>query len=237
MSGGNRDERRLFVRARVGATATAWVRGLCKGSYIVENLSWGGVFMSGGPAIRAGEEVKVILDLPRGPVEVRGHVLRSEALARDAALAVRFDDPTRRVRDAIGVAVAAALEEAAQDASVRPEATVLVIDDSLLVRESLTRDLRCAGCEAACFSTALDAVAFLERPEATIRVALVNLAGAGHGHDLLAFLADERPTIRRVLMADAGRAQDGDLLALRARADAVLEKPWDQETLARTVRA
>src|SRR3954449_4693098 len=99
------NERRLFARARVVATATAWVRGLCKGSYIVENLSWGGTYLSGGPAVREGEEVKLILELPRGPIEVRGHVLRSDAQARDAALAVRFDDPARKVRDAIGAAV------------------------------------------------------------------------------------------------------------------------------------
>src|SRR5690348_7911922 len=48
-------DRRVFVRARVVATATAWVRGICKGSYIVENLSLGGVQLSGGPAIRVGE--------------------------------------------------------------------------------------------------------------------------------------------------------------------------------------
>jgi CheY-like chemotaxis protein len=231
----DRDERRLFVRARVAATATAWVRGLCKGSYIVENLSLGGIYVSGGPAIRASEEVKLILELPRGPVEIRGLVLRSEAQRRDWALAIRFDAPSRRVRDAIGTAVTEALDAAARDSSARPEPTVLVVDDSLLVRETLTRDIRCAGWEVASFSTPLDALDFLDRPQSRIQVALVDMMANREGRDLLTYLADERPAIRRVLMSENGRPQADDLAALAARADAVLAKPWDQETLARTL--
>jgi CheY-like chemotaxis protein len=220
----------------VVATATTWVRGLCKGSYIVENLSLGGVFLSGGPAVREGEEVKLILELARTKVEVRGTVLRSEPLARDWALAVRFDAPTRRARDAIGKAVAEALDEAARDSSVRPEPTVLVVDDSLLVREALTRDIRCAGWEVASFSTSLDALDFLDRPQSKIQVALIDLLGATQdGRDLLTFLADERPGIRRILMSDHGRHAADELATLATRADAVLAKPWDHETLARTI--
>lgn len=226
------NERRLYARARVVATATVWVRGLCKGSYIVENLSWGGVYLSGGPAIREGEDAKIVLALPNGPVEVRGHVLRSEALSRDAALAVRFEAPPRRAREAIGAAVAEALERTAEDSSVRPEPTVLVVDDSLLVREALARDLRCFGWEAACFSTPLDALTFLDRPEAQIRVALIDHAGPSHARDLLHFLADERPAIRRVLMRE-GQPPVAD--QAMAAADAVLPKPWDQDVLARTI--
>jgi CheY-like chemotaxis protein len=235
MSDPRRNERRHFARARVVATATLWVRGLCKGSYIVENLSWGGMYLSGGPAVRAGEEVKLIVELPRGPVELRGHVLRSEPRARDCALAVRFEEPSRRARAGIGAAVAEALERAAQDSSVRPEPTVLVVDDSLLVREALTRDIRCFGWEAACFSTPLDALNFLDRPKSCIRVALIDHAGPANGRDLLAYLADEWPTIRRVLLSARGHQNGDELANLASRADAVLAKPWDQETLASTI--
>lgn len=230
-----RDERRLFVRARVVATATAWVRGLCKGSYIVENLSLGGIYMSGGPAIRAGEEVKMILELPHGPTEIRGIVLRSEHQSRDWALAIRFETPTRRAREAIAAAVTEALDTAARESSIRAEPTVLVVDDSLLVREALTRDIRCAGWEVACFSTSLDALDFLDRPESQIRVALIDMLGTRDGRDLLSFLADERPAIRRVLMSDHSRPGADELATFASRADAVLAKPWDQETLARTL--
>jgi CheY-like chemotaxis protein len=109
---------------------------------------------------------------------------------------------------------------------------VLVVDDSLLVREALARDLRCFGWEAACFSTPLDALTFLDRPEAQIRVALIDHTGPSHARDLLSFLADERPAIRRVLMRD-GHPPAGDLAS--ASADAVLPKPWDHEALARTI--
>ena len=211
------------------------MRGLCKGSYIVENLSLGGAYLSGGPAVRAGEAVKIVLELPRGPTEVRGSVLRSEPKARDWALAVRFDDPARRAREAIGAAVAESLEAAARDSAMRPEPTVLVVDDSLLVREALTRDIRCAGWEVASFSTSLDALDFLDRPSSRIRVALIDLLGMRDGTDLLSFLADERPSIRRVLLSDQSRPGRADLGPLAARADAVLAKPWDQETLARTI--
>jgi CheY-like chemotaxis protein len=232
-----RPERRLFARARVVATATLWVRGLCKGSYIIENLSWGGTYLSGGPAVREGDEVKLVLALPRGPVEVHGRVLRSEALARDAALAVTFHEPTRAARAAIAAAVGEALERAAEDSSVRPEPTVLVVDDSLLVREALTRDLRCFGWEVACFSTPLDALTFLDRPESRISVVFIDHAGPSRARDLLAFLADERPAIRRVLMSEAGQPVAADLAAPGAEAHAVLPKPWDHDMLARTMPA
>lgn len=232
MSDPARSERRLFARARVVATATVWVRGLCKGSYIVENLSWGGAYLSGGPAIRAGEDVKVVIELEKGPAEVRARVLRSEAQVRDASLALRFEEPSRRARDAIGAAVADALARAAEDSSVRAEPTVLVVDDSLLVREALARDLRCFGWEAACFSTPLDALTFLDRPEACIRVALVNHAGPSHARDLLTYLADDRPAIRRVLMQDGRPSVD----ELAATVHAVLSKPWDPDTLARAIQ-
>ena len=231
----NGQDRRVFVRAPVVATATAWVRGLCKGSYIVENLSLGGVQLSGGPAIRVGEEIKLILELPRGPVEVRGPVLRSDARARDAAIAVRFNMLSRRARETLGSAVAEALEEAARDSSSRAEPTVLVVDDSLLVRESLTRDIRRAGWEVACFSTCLDALDFLDRPASRIRVALIDLVGVTEGKNLLNFLAEERPSIRRVLMSDEGRLGAEAMASVAARADAVLAKPWDQGSLARTL--
>jgi ActR/RegA family two-component response regulator len=228
-------DRRVFVRARVVATATAWVRGLCKGSYIVENLSLGGVQLSGGPAIRVGEEIKLVIELPQGPVEVRGPVLRSDAWVRDAAIAMRFNMLSRGARSAIGGAVAQALEEAARDSSMRAEPTILVVDDSLLVRESLTRDIRCAGWEVACFSTSLDALDFLDRPEARIRVALIDLVGVRRGNDLLHFLADEKPSIRRVLMSDEGSLDAEALADVGSRADAVLAKPWNVDTLVRTL--
>jgi CheY-like chemotaxis protein len=230
MSGPTREERRLFARARVVATATAWVRGLCKGSYIVENLSWGGAQLSGGPQIRVGDDVKLVLELPRGPVEVKGHVLRSEAQARDFAIAVRFDELSRKARDTIGVAVGEALEHATRESSVRPEPTVLVVDRSLLVREALVHDLRCFGWEAASFSTSLDALTFLERPESCIRVALVDHAAPGDGRELLSFLADERPAIRRVLLADAAHSATRE-----PEHHAVLAKPWNRDALVLSV--
>jgi FixJ family two-component response regulator len=112
---------------------------------------------------------------------------------------------------------------------------VLIVDDSLLVRESLTRDIRCAGWEVASFSTSLDALGFLDRPQSRIRVAVVDLVGLDEGRDLLTFLAEERPAIRRVVMSDPGQ-RGGDRLAEAAlRADAVLARPWNRESLARTL--
>ena len=229
-------DRRVFVRARVAATATAWVRGLCKGSYIVENLSLGGAQLSGGPAIRVGEEIKLILELARGPIEVRGPVLRSQARARDASIAVRFNMLSRRAREALGGAVAEALEEAARDSAMRPEPTVLVVDASLLERESLTRDIRRAGWEVACFSTSLDALDFLDRPESCIRVALIDLIGLNEGgRDLFNFLAEEKPEIRLVLLSEEGRLGAQALASVADRADGVLAKPWDLDSLTRTL--
>jgi ActR/RegA family two-component response regulator len=228
-------DRRVFVRARVAATATAWVRGLCKGSYIVENLSLGGVQLSGGPAMRVGEEIKLILELPRGQIEVRGPVLRSQARSRDAAIAVRFNMLSRRAREALGAAVAEGLEEAARDSSTRSEPTVLVVDASLLERESLTRDIRHAGWEVACFSTSLDALDFLDRQASCIRVVLIDVVGVSGGNDLFNFLADEKPEIRRVLLSEEGRLGAQALASVVERADGVLAKPWDLESLARTL--
>jgi hypothetical protein len=231
MGGGARVERRLYARARLVASATAWVGGLCRGSYIVENLSLAGIYLSGGPSLREGDEVKLLLELPRGPVEVRGQVLRSRRRARDAAVAVRFDQPQRQAREAIGEAVAEALERAAEESSVRPEPTVLVVDESVLVREALARDMRCFGREAACFATPLDALTFLARPESAIHIAMVDRAAVGAGGAMLALLAEERPAIRRVLLSRETSLLTPDALI----ADVVLAKPWDYDALSSTL--
>jgi CheY-like chemotaxis protein len=229
------DERRRHTRGRVDATATLWVLGQCKGAYLVENLSQGGAFLSGGPAVRPGMVVKVVFQLPRGRIDVTGTVLRSEPQPRDCSLAVSFNWVSVPARKAIDAAVAEALASGARDSAFRPEPTVLVVDDSVLIRESLTRDIRSAGREPVAFSTSLDALDFLHRPQSLIQVALIDLIGSSGGDDLLAFLADEHPSIRRVVMCDRDAVSDAVLARFAREVGAVLAKPWDPQTLARSI--
>ena len=73
------------------ASATAWLGGTCKGSYLVENLSLGGIYLSGGPAIRPGTPLTLRLQLPVEAVEVTGAVTRSDRLAPGESVVVYAD--------------------------------------------------------------------------------------------------------------------------------------------------
>jgi hypothetical protein len=243
------DERRLYVRARVPAAATAWIGGICKGSYLLDNLSLGGAYLTGGPAIRTGTQVKLHLELPGGgaAVEANGSVLRSDRQVRDFAIAVVFEALSEAARIAIGGAVTASLDAAAREALEHPSPAVLVVDHSLLVREKLIRDIRTAGVEAISFSTSVDAIEFLHRPDCRVRLALVDLAGVPSGKAVIEFLADQRPSTHRVLLSDAVQpaAPPGDAPAsagdradrtgAEAPVDAVLSKPWSSEALVQTL--
>jgi CheY-like chemotaxis protein len=242
------DERRLYVRARVPAAATAWIGGICKGSYLLDNLSLGGAYLTGGPAIRTGTQVKLHLELPGGTaVEVNGTVLRSDRQVRDFAVAVVFEALSEAARIAIGGAVTASLDAAARESLAHPSPAVLVVDHSLLVREKLIRDIRTAGVEAISFSTSVDAIEFLHRPDCRVRLALVDLAGVPSGKAVIEFLADQRPSTHRVLLSDAAEpaAPPGDApvsagdradrAGAEAPVDAVLSKPWSSEALVQTL--
>jgi len=66
-------------------------------------------------------------------------------------------------------------------------------------------------------------------------VALIDLVGVSGGNDLLNFLAEERPEIRRVLLSEEGLLGAQALASVADRADGVLAKPWDLESLTHTL--
>jgi CheY-like chemotaxis protein len=235
------NERRLHVRARVPATATAWIERRCKGSYIVDNLSLGGAYLSGGPAILPNTQIELIVQLANEGVTINGRVLRSDKQVRDFGIAVAFESLSELAHTAVGGAVSTALEIAARESLEHPAPTVLVVDHSLLVREKLTRDIRAVGSEAVCFSTSIDAIEFLNRPDCRVRLALIDgafieLAGSSSGRELVAFLAEERPQIRRVLMCDGGLSQPDEYKRNSPGVTTLLAKPWTPETLTRALR-
>ena len=81
---------------------------------------------------------------------------------------------------------------------------------------------------------------FLDRADSRVRLALIDEAGPSQARDLLSFLADERPAIRRVLLSDAGRRTPfgpAGLAQVDTNVDAILAKPWDHDSLARTLHA
>jgi hypothetical protein len=208
-------ERRRHVRARIAATVTAWSGTVCRGSYVVENLSGGGLYVSGGPRVREGEQLRLVLQLPRGPVAVPATVVRCVAQARDYALAFRFESVSAHAEHAIARTVTEAGSRAARDAALHDDPTVLVVHEALVTREALLRELRALGREAACFATALDAIDYLDRCGPQLEAAIVDVSEICGGAELLRLLADDWPAIKRVPM----------------------EKPWDRSELVRALDA
>ena len=83
--------RRSHPRARVAASAVICTAERYIGTYLVENLSAGGMLLVGEPKIDSGERVRILIHLASGrQVVVEGELCRRERRARNTMSAVRF---------------------------------------------------------------------------------------------------------------------------------------------------
>jgi CheY-like chemotaxis protein len=224
-------ERRLTPRAAVPAVVTVFRSEARVGEFAVENLSAGGVLLTGAATLNVGEMLRVLLQLQGHlPIAIHAQVLRREDRGGGVyAYAVTFRDLSAKAEDLIQESVLLALERQRK----RPDAAVLVVDDSAEVCLALERDLRAMGRRAFSAVTPLDAVRHLLDAQAGIETAVVDLyLGQADGMDLLAYLADDLPKVRRVIMSGTLREDQLQAALVSGRAQAILHKPWDRGALA-----
>jgi hypothetical protein len=229
------EERRRHPRGEVIATCEVFSPGRHVGTYIVENLAAGGACLVGEAPLPMGEQVRVVLQLPRrAPLGLLARVVRREELGSSRRFAVAFVDVTAEEEDSIHQGIVAELERV----HARRFATVLVVDQAGEVRDALERDLREVGRQAVAVATPLEAVGWLINSEVRFETAVVNLSsGAGQGVDVLEFLSAELPHIRRVAMGDDGSSFRLDLAVRSGRAHAALRRPWNRADLLGIMRS
>jgi CheY-like chemotaxis protein len=234
MSRSHQPEQRRHPRSEVVATAVVFSSGQMHGSFLVQDLSVGGACLMGHFSTPPGRRLTMMLQFPGKPAfTVAAVVVRHDDLGPTRErTAVRFVELDAEQEDTIQEALVAALERE----RARLLATVLVIsadDDS---RAALEHDLRDLGVEAVTVATPLEALAWLERPNARITTVVVDVSpGAAQGLDVLDFVGENHPRLQRVVMADEVRPFRLDLALRSGRAHRVLKKPWDRHGLEEAV--
>jgi len=234
MSGSPPAELRRHTRTEVVATAVVFSSGQMHGNFLVQDLSVGGACLMGHFSTPPGRRLTVMLQFPGKPgFSVAAVVVRHDTLGPTSQrTAVRFVELDAEQEDAIQEALVATLERERD----RLLATVLVIsadDDS---RDALEHDLRDLGVQAVTVATPLEALAWLERPNARITTVVVDVSpGAAQALDVLDFVGANHPGLQRVVMADEVRPFRLDLALRSGRAHRVLRKPWDRHGLEEAV--
>jgi ActR/RegA family two-component response regulator len=114
--------------------------------------------------------------------------------------------------------------------------TVLIVDDSIEIRQALSRDLSSLGYKPLTAATHKQALRYLEDGEDDVRIAIVDLVlGREDGLALLEVLAERWPNMRRILMSGYVLPVTLDLVRSCGRAHAVMSKPWNRESLAQII--
>jgi len=120
----------------------------------------------------------------------------------------------------------------ADEATGRP--LVLLVDDDLEVLAALRRELRDEPYDLATAGSAAQALARLRGRPPHVVVADERMPGA-NGSELLADVRGRWPWVGRVILTGYPGA-DITIRGLEVGVDFVLPKPWDPETLKRTLR-
>lgn len=224
------DRRRHARLGEAPTTAVLFKRDAALGRFVVQNLSAGGVLLTGRQDVEADERVRVFLPLPgREPLVLEGRIARRALAANDlVALAVEFQRPSPGTEDAIQEALVSELTRRATGGAPK----VLVLQDSEELCERLRQDLLALGRRVHVARTPLDAVRCLEDPDGGVEAAVVDVSvGDVDGLALMRFLREEYPTVRRILLQGAVRPSVVELMEAASFVHGVVAEPWDTATL------
>ena len=170
---GRRPDRRRHRRARIAATATAFLEHERLGDYLVENVSASGALISLGPLLAVSDELRISLALRNEqPLSMAATVVRSALLPggrRGLGLEFRNVDP--EVQDTLQQAVLRELEAATEPA-------VLVVGEPCALVVTLSRDVVRAGRGVLYASTPLEAIGLVEGAAAKGQVVLCLAGGS-----------------------------------------------------------
>ena len=198
--------------------------------YSVQDLSVGGALLTGGPPLRVGASVRVMLTIAgAAPLSVRADVVRQTfSSGRGLALGIAFVGLAPREQDVIREVVVRALGATARHDG--PLRVVVVADRKGPIGPALERQLFQLGHRVLRVGTASEAMSLVADPETPVdAVFLDHSTGLALGLGFLRHLARRHPLIRRVLVvghhAKGRDPVDTDL------ADATLRFPWESSAL------
>lgn len=157
-------ERRDHHRVDLNGRAVLFHRGDPVGQYALENLSAGGVMVSGEGDLRPGHLVHVLIDLSAGEqtMSLTGSIRRVRGGTNGSGVAIAFPSLSADQEDAIQDAVLRALLR--RDAGTgRPP--LLVFEPRRRVREEIEAEIRSFGIPARGVESLADAVRELEDEE------------------------------------------------------------------------
>ena len=204
------------------------------GPYLVAGISVGGIILSGRSPLKKETQVQVLLLAPGyRQMTIEGRVIHQESQDDgNFASVVAFCQvvsSTHLTGNDIPL-------DAIESTECRREKLVLVVDDSLGICRALKRDLRSLGCRTVYAVNTVDAIMLLLDPLVQIETAVVDLfLGPDDGLEILDFLAKWYPDIRRVLISGQVRIEQLLLAQDSGRVQAVLQKPWSRDELARAL--
>lgn len=114
--------------------------------------------------------------------------------------------------------------------------TVLIVDDSIEIRQALSRDIINLGYKAITAASNKQALHYLEDNDNDVRTVFVDLVlGHEDGLALLEVLSERWPNMRRVLMSGYVLPVTLDLVRTCGRAHAVMTKPWNRDSLTHVI--
>jgi CheY-like chemotaxis protein len=228
-------ERRRFPRARVTGTAIALVRGRYVGAYVVRNLSAGGAHLVGDNNLAIGQVVQILLRVGgEFSHSIDAEVVRREQLpSNEQSFAVAFKGLAPDVENALQNLAVITLETAVAEKAT----AVLVLKSPSAVLLALEGDLRSLGHEVVVVATPLDALSQLCSHAHRIVAAIVE-CDLVHADPLgfLSFLKDAYPRIRRVALPGDSRPKQLERVIAAGAVEAVLNSPWNSESLAKALR-
>jgi CheY-like chemotaxis protein len=215
------------------STANVLVAETCLGPYEVRSISAELVCLVGGPALPVGARVKLVVRAAgRVSFEVRAEVLEPRT-DDDGTPCVELR--LRGLHPSLARALPTLSEVIERLLSPRL-GPVLVVDDCPRASRALSRDLRRMGLTVLTASTPLAAVEQILSAEPPIQAAIVDFhLGHSVGTELLDFLRTEHPEVRRIFFSADDQACEVERSDHRDRSHDVLDKPWDQNALARAL--
>ena len=210
--GARSTDRRAHPRVGLTTTATLVQRGEPVGRFMVQNLSAGGALLTGAPHVSRAAPVRLVLELPDGPLTVDAELHRSVDVGGLVALAVAFRHVEPRSEDRIQDAVLGMLDKGYRDT----HPAVVVVDVSERARLTLAAELTALGHRVLTFAAPLGVVDLLSDPDENVGAVVVR-DESEPGPELLEWIAETHARVRAVLLVEDRKSDPavGDHRVLR----------------------
>jgi CheY-like chemotaxis protein len=231
MSAKRQVDQRASLRAGVMGSAIVLAAGRYVGTYLLENLSASGALLVGDTTLWLGNRVRLLLQLHQEPRSfvVEARIVRHSKRGAQAVFGVQFVDAPAPLLAALQSAVRHRLD-------TRRRGVVLIVDAEGDDAARLERDIHEIGGETTVAPSPLDAIAWLQAPDAPVGTVIANGSLVGvDGLGLLEFIALDYPAVRRILACSADFARVHRGAATSGRVDTYLEKPWTHDSLLRAL--